>query len=93
MNTDMRSFATAFPIEAGDTAVSYLPSAHAADRFITHYFAISYGVTVTSIADPKQLPLALAEVRPTNRSALSRISGIGPAKLDKYGDEVLEILA
>jgi len=36
---------------------------------------------------------ALAEVRPTNRSALSRISGIGPAKLDKYGDEVLEILA
>ncbi len=35
---------------------------------------------------------ALAEVRPTDRSALSRISGIGPAKLEKYADDVLAIL-
>jgi len=35
---------------------------------------------------------ALAEVRPTNRSALSRINGIGPAKLEKYADDVLAIL-
>lgn len=36
---------------------------------------------------------ALAEVRPTNRQALLRINGIGAAKIDKYADEVLEILA
>ena len=35
---------------------------------------------------------ALAEVRPTNRQALLRINGIGAAKIDKYADEVLEIL-
>jgi DNA helicase-2/ATP-dependent DNA helicase PcrA len=35
---------------------------------------------------------ALAEVRPTDRSALARIHGIGPAKLEKYADDVLEIL-
>jgi DNA helicase-2/ATP-dependent DNA helicase PcrA len=36
---------------------------------------------------------AIAEVRPADPSSLLRISGIGPAKLTKYGDEVLEIVA
>jgi DNA helicase-2/ATP-dependent DNA helicase PcrA len=36
---------------------------------------------------------ALAEVRPNDRQALLRINGIGRAKLEKYADEVLEILA
>ncbi|MDQ6641403.1 MAG: ATP-dependent DNA helicase UvrD2 [Actinomycetota bacterium] len=36
---------------------------------------------------------ALAEVRPTDRQALLRINGIGAAKVDKYADEVLEILS
>jgi DNA helicase-2/ATP-dependent DNA helicase PcrA len=36
---------------------------------------------------------ALAEVRPTDRQSLLRINGIGAAKVDKYADEVLEILA
>ena len=35
---------------------------------------------------------ALAEVRPTDRTALARINGIGPAKLEKYADDVLAIL-
>ncbi len=35
---------------------------------------------------------ALAEVHPTSRQALLRINGIGAAKVDKYADEVLEIL-
>lgn len=35
---------------------------------------------------------ALAERRPTNRSQLASTPGIGPAKLERYGDEVLEIL-
>ncbi|MCH7790599.1 MAG: ATP-dependent DNA helicase UvrD2, partial [Acidobacteria bacterium] len=36
---------------------------------------------------------ALAEQRPTRRSGLSSIPGIGPAKLDRYGDAILEIVA
>ena len=35
---------------------------------------------------------ALAEVRPRDRGALARINGIGPAKLEKYADDVLGIL-
>ena len=36
---------------------------------------------------------ALAEVRPTDRQGLQSISGIGKAKLEKYADELLEIIA
>lgn len=36
---------------------------------------------------------ALAEVKPTSRSALGGINGIGKAKLDKYADELLALLA
>jgi DNA helicase-2/ATP-dependent DNA helicase PcrA len=36
---------------------------------------------------------ALAEVKPTDRRGLQSISGIGKSKLDKYADELLEILA
>jgi DNA helicase-2/ATP-dependent DNA helicase PcrA len=35
---------------------------------------------------------ALAEVRPSDRQALLTINGIGRAKLEKYADDVLEIL-
>ncbi len=36
---------------------------------------------------------AIAEVRPDDRAALLRINGIGSAKLEKYADDVLDILA
>ncbi len=36
---------------------------------------------------------ALAEVRPRDRQGLQSINGIGKAKLDKYADELLEIIA
>ncbi|RNL61375.1 ATP-dependent DNA helicase UvrD2 [Nocardioides marmoriginsengisoli] len=36
---------------------------------------------------------ALAEVVPTTRQAMLGIPGIGPAKLEKYGDELLAVLA
>ncbi len=36
---------------------------------------------------------AIAEVRPADPAGLLRISGVGPAKIEKYGDEVLALLA
>lgn len=36
---------------------------------------------------------AIAEVRPGDRAALLRISGVGPAKVEKYADDVLGLLA
>ena len=34
----------------------------------------------------------IAEQRPTSSAALLRISGVGPAKLERYGDGVLEVV-
>jgi DNA helicase-2/ATP-dependent DNA helicase PcrA len=36
---------------------------------------------------------AIAEGRPSDVTALAKISGVGPAKLDKYGRDVLELVA
>ena len=36
---------------------------------------------------------AIAEIKPPSAAALRRIKGIGPAKLDLYADEILEIVA
>jgi superfamily II DNA helicase RecQ len=35
---------------------------------------------------------AIAEVKPATLAGLRRIKGIGPAKLDTYGDEILEVV-
>ena len=44
------------------------------------------------VFDNKTL-VAIARDVPADRSALSRIPGIGPAKLEQYGDAVLALLA
>ena len=36
---------------------------------------------------------AIAEARPATLAALRRVKGMGPAKLEKYGDGILEVLA
>jgi long-subunit acyl-CoA synthetase (AMP-forming) len=53
-----------FELEGG-RLVSYLPDAHIANRWITHYAPIVAGATVTDVADIKQLLDALPDARPT----------------------------
>jgi superfamily II DNA helicase RecQ len=36
---------------------------------------------------------AIARARPRSHEELAAIPGIGPTKLDRYGDEVLEVIA
>ena len=47
--------------------------------------------------DPGRFPdatlAAIAQTRPANRSELSGISGVGAAKLERYGEAVLEVVA
>ena len=38
------------------------------------------------------LLIAIVEERPGSPAALRRVKGMGPAKLDRYGDEILEIV-
>ncbi|MET9489796.1 long-chain fatty acid--CoA ligase [Nocardia sp. NPDC006630] len=48
-----------------DRVVSYLPDAHAANRWIAHYANLLRGVQITTVADRKQVLEALSDARPT----------------------------
>ncbi|MBB3037362.1 AMP-dependent synthetase/ligase [Hoyosella altamirensis] len=50
---------------ADDRVISFLPSAHVADRWSALYIQAVCGNQVTCVADPKQVVGALADVRPT----------------------------
>ena len=54
--------------------------------------ARSDGVPAYVVA-PDALLAALIEQRPESVAALRRVKGMGPARLDRYGDEILAILA
>jgi long-subunit acyl-CoA synthetase (AMP-forming) len=66
------SVATVWPLDAGDTAISYLPSSHSGDRFFRHYYAIARGAQVISVADATKLPEVIAQVHPTTFAAVPR---------------------
>lgn len=67
------SFTAVWPMAGDDVSVSYLPTAHLADRAINHYFAIRHGVRVVSVPDLRQLAATLPQVRPTIFAAVPRV--------------------
>src|SRR5262245_13673700 len=64
---------TLMPAGAGDRALSYLPMAHIAQRWATHYSGMFTGMQATAVADPKDLPGALLDVRPTLFGGVPRV--------------------
>ncbi|AEF39182.1 AMP-dependent synthetase/ligase [Hoyosella subflava] len=52
-------------VTADDRVISFLPSAHVADRWSAHYIQTVCGNQVTCVANPKEVVGALADVRPT----------------------------
>jgi long-subunit acyl-CoA synthetase (AMP-forming) len=74
MLAELRGVHEAVPLEGGGRWVSFLPSAHVADRWGSHYSALmTYGHTVTCVADPTQLMAAVAQARPTAFGAVPRV--------------------
>jgi long-subunit acyl-CoA synthetase (AMP-forming) len=67
----MREILTEPP--ADGHVISYLPAAHIAERFGTHYAQILFGHTVTCCPDPRDLARVLSEARPTTFMAVPRI--------------------
>jgi long-subunit acyl-CoA synthetase (AMP-forming) len=57
----------------GGRLISYLPTAHIADRFGSHYAAILFGHSVTCCPDPRRVGQLLPEVRPTVFAGVPRI--------------------
>jgi long-chain acyl-CoA synthetase len=61
------------PVSAGGRVLSFLPMAHIAERFISHYSAMSFGYSITTVPDPKAVGAALPDVRPTRMFSVPRI--------------------
>jgi long-subunit acyl-CoA synthetase (AMP-forming) len=60
-------------ISHADRSVSYLPDAHAANRWFTHYQNLLYGLQITTVDDVKAVLPALTEVRPTGFLGVPRV--------------------
>ncbi len=73
MLAELTATNTLMPADAGDRTISYLPMAHIAQRYGTHYSAMFTGMQATALADAKDLPGALRDVRPTFFGAVPRV--------------------
>lgn len=60
-------------VDASDRAISYLPDAHAANRWFAHYGNLLHGVPVTTVTDAKLIIAALTEIRPTAFLGVPRV--------------------
>lgn len=69
----LRSLHAFVPARPGDRLISYLPSAHIADRFFSHYVALAFGAQVTCVSDYSAVAGLLAQVRPTSFAAVPRL--------------------
>jgi long-chain acyl-CoA synthetase len=70
----MRAYHSVVHASPGGRIVSFLPSAHIADRWASHYQCLCCeGFTVTSVTDPRTVIAALPEVRPTVWGAVPRV--------------------
>ena len=83
---EVRSMVSRLPTRPGGRATSFLPSAHIADRWASHYQgSMAMGNTITSIADPRAVIAHLPEVRPTVWGSVPRIWEKIKAALEAQG--------
>ena len=62
------------PTEPGGRVISFLPSAHIADRWSSHYQSlIVFGFTITCLADPRTIVAPCPRCGPTAWGAVPRI--------------------
>jgi long-subunit acyl-CoA synthetase (AMP-forming) len=72
--TEVRAVQEVFPTTPGGRAVSFLPSAHIADRWASHYSALMvWGFTITACPDPRKVMEVVPSVRPTVFGSVPRI--------------------
>jgi len=62
---EMDALEGVYDLKHEDTVVSYLPDAHVANRWGSHYCNARYGVQIVTVGDPRELIAALPQVRPT----------------------------
>jgi long-subunit acyl-CoA synthetase (AMP-forming) len=70
---NMRGLNKLAPPSPAGRWVSYLPMAHLAERFMSHYCSMAFGYTIMTAPDVKALGGALAEAHPTRFFAVPRV--------------------
>ena len=73
MMAELTATSALLPAGPGDRVVSYLPLAHIAERYGSHYSPMLTGEQVTPLADAKALLSALTDVRPTIFGGVPRV--------------------
>jgi len=74
MLAELRGMHAAVPLAGGGRQVSFLPAAHIADRWTSHYSAfMTYANTLTPVPDAGRLMPVLAQVRPTVFGSVPRV--------------------
>ena len=68
-----------------DRLLSYLPAAHIADRWGTHYTSMVMGCQTTYCPDPREVATALPDARPTTWGAVPRVWEKIKASLEAHG--------
>jgi long-chain acyl-CoA synthetase len=82
----VRAVLDRLPTTPGGVNVSYLPSAHIADRWSAHYQGlICLGFEIVCIADPRTVAVHLPAVRPTTWGSVPRIWEKLKAALEAQG--------
>jgi long-chain acyl-CoA synthetase len=73
MLAQCRAVGKVLPMRPGARITSYLPSAHIADRWSSHYSQMVWGLQVSCVPDMQALAPALVAVRPTVWGAVPRV--------------------
>jgi long-subunit acyl-CoA synthetase (AMP-forming) len=73
MLAELAATNTLMPAGVGDRVISFLPMAHVVERWATHYGPMFTGMQATAVADPRDLPRALLDVRPTFFGGVPRV--------------------
>lgn len=74
MLTQLRGVHAAVPLPGAGRQVSFLPAAHVADRWTSHYSGfMTYANAMTCVADMAELAPALVQARPTIFGAVPRV--------------------
>jgi long-chain acyl-CoA synthetase len=82
----VRAMHERLPAAPGGRTISFLPSAHIADRWGQHYHcSIGLGFTVTSVADVRTVVAHLPEVKPTTWGSVPRVWEKLKAALEAQG--------
>src|SRR3979411_22517 len=73
MLAEWRALNAGSPVAPHGRLISFLPAAHIADRWSSHYGTMVFGHEVTCCADPRRVMEIVPEVRPTTFGAVPRI--------------------